>query len=135
MGACITATVGRAPLPGRSEGMTLGTPMPTVRVLVVDHREPYRRAAQELLANTPDFTSLGESASAEEALETAIQVRPDLVLVEADMPGIDGLETRKRLEDALPGTVVVLLTAERDLTLETLTPTGLQALWRDNRPA
>jgi two-component system nitrate/nitrite response regulator NarL len=109
--------------------------MPTVRVLVVDHREPHRRAAQELVANTPDFASLGESASAEEALETAIQVQPDLVLVEADMPGIDGLETSMRLEDALPETVVVLLTAKRGLTLDTLTPTGLQALWRDNRPA
>jgi DNA-binding NarL/FixJ family response regulator len=108
--------------------------MPTVRVMVVDHREPHRRAAQELVANTPDFTSLGESASAEEALETAIQVRPDLVLVEADMPGIDGLETSMRLERALPDTVVVLLKAERDLSLETLTPSGLQALWRENRP-
>jgi DNA-binding NarL/FixJ family response regulator len=109
--------------------------MPSVTVMVVDHREPFRRAARELVANTPEFTWLGETASAEEALETAIQVRPDLVLVEAQMPGIDGLEASKRLEQALPGTVVVLLTAERDLTLETLTPTGLQALWRENRPA
>jgi DNA-binding NarL/FixJ family response regulator len=135
MGVCTTATVGRAPLRGRREGATLGAPMPTVGVMVVDHREPYRRAARELVANTPDFTSLGESASAEEALETAIQVRPDLVLVEAELPGIDGMETSKRLEEALPGSVVVLLAAERDLTLETLTPTGLQALWRENRPA
>jgi DNA-binding NarL/FixJ family response regulator len=109
--------------------------MPSVTVMVVDHREPIRRAARELIAGTPDFISLGESASAEEALETAIQVRPDLVLVEADMPGIDGLETSKLLEQALPETVVVLLTAERDLSLETLTPTGLQALWRENQPA
>jgi DNA-binding NarL/FixJ family response regulator len=109
--------------------------MSPVGVMIVDHREPCRRVAQDLVANTPDFTSLGGTSSAEEALETAIQVRPDLVLVEADLPGIDGLETRRRLERALPKTVVVLLTAERDLTLETLTPTGLQALWRDNRPA
>jgi DNA-binding NarL/FixJ family response regulator len=109
--------------------------MPTVRVLVVDHRKPHRRAARELVANTPDFTSLGESASAEEALETAIQLRPDLVLVAEGMPGIDGLETSKRLEQVLPDTVVVLLPEERDLSLETLTPTGLQSLWRTNRPA
>jgi DNA-binding NarL/FixJ family response regulator len=109
--------------------------MPAVGVMVVDHREPVRRAAQELVANTPDFRWLGETASAEEALETAIQVRPDLVLVEADLPGIDGLETKKRLEEALPETVVVLLTAERDLALEGLTPTGLQTLWRETRPA
>jgi DNA-binding NarL/FixJ family response regulator len=109
--------------------------MPTIGVMVVDHRDPFRRAAQEVIADTPGFNWLGETASAEEALETAVQVRPDLVLVEADMPGIDGLETSKRLEEALPGAVVVLLAAERDLTLETLTPTGLQTLWRENRPA
>jgi DNA-binding NarL/FixJ family response regulator len=102
--------------------------MPAVRVMVVDHRESVRRAARDLVANTPDFTSVGEAASAEEALENAVQLRPDLVLVEADMPGIDGLETSQRLEAAVPETVVVLLT-------ETLTPTGLQTLWRENRPA
>jgi DNA-binding NarL/FixJ family response regulator len=109
--------------------------MPAVRVMVVDHRETFRRAAEELVANAPGFTWLADAASAEEALETAVQVRPDLVLVEADMPGIDGLETRQRLEAALPDTVVVLLTAERDMALDTMTPTGLQALWRQNRPA
>jgi CheY-like chemotaxis protein len=82
----------------------------------------------------PGFTWLAQAASAEEALEAAIHVRPDLVLVEADMPGIDGLETRRRLEEAVPGTVVVLLSTEEDLAFETLTPEGLRALWNGSRP-
>jgi two-component system, LytTR family, response regulator AlgR len=109
--------------------------MSPVRVMVVDHREPSRRAARELVASSPGFTWLAEAATAEEALEAAILVRPDLVLVEAELPGIDGLETSRRLEEALPGTVVVLLRAEGDLSLESLTPQGLSALWNRSRPA
>jgi DNA-binding NarL/FixJ family response regulator len=109
--------------------------MTPVRVMAVDHRKPSREAARELVASTAGFTWLAQAASAEEALEVAIHVRPDLVLVEADMPGIDGLETRKRLEEAVPGTVVVLLSSEQDTSLETLAPEGLRALWNRSRPA
>jgi two-component system response regulator AlgR len=103
--------------------------------MAVDHREPSRHAARDLVASTSGFTWLADAATAEEALEAAIQVRPDLVLVEAHMPGIDGLETRRRLEEAVPGTVVVLLSAVEYLSLETLTPEGLRALWNRSRPA
>jgi DNA-binding NarL/FixJ family response regulator len=109
--------------------------MTPVRVMAVDHRGPSRQAARELVASTSGFTWLAEAATAEEALEAAIQLRPDLVLVEAQMPGIDGPETKGRLEEALPGTVVVLFSAEEDVSLETLTPGGLRALWNRSRPA
>jgi two-component system response regulator DesR len=109
--------------------------MSAVRVMVVDNREPARQAARELVARTPGFTWLAEAATAEEALEAAIQVRPDLVLVEAELPGIDGLETSTRLEEAVPGTVAVPLSAEHGLSLETLAPEGLHALWNRSRPA
>ena len=109
--------------------------MPPVGVMAVDHRELARRAAQELVAGTPGFTWLGDAASAEEALEAAIQVRPDLVLVEASMPGIDGAETSGRLKKTLPETVVVVLAADAGLALDTLTPGGLRALWHQQRPA
>jgi DNA-binding NarL/FixJ family response regulator len=108
--------------------------MTPVRVMAVDHREPSRQAARELVASTSGFTWLAGAATAEEALETAIQVRPDLMLVEAEMPGIDGLETRRRLEEAVPETVVVLLSGE-DLSFTGLTPEGLRALWIRSRPA
>ncbi|MGH8572325.1 MAG: response regulator [Gammaproteobacteria bacterium] len=110
-------------------------PMSPVRVMAVDHREPARQAARELVASTPGFTWLAEAATAEEALEAAIQLWPDLVLVEAGLPGIDGLETSRRLEEAVPGAVVVPLSAEEDLSLETLAPEGLRALWNRSRPA
>jgi chemotaxis response regulator CheB len=129
MGACTTATVRQAPLPAVDKAARL-LPMAPVGVIAVDHRESSRRAARELVASTPGFAWLGEAASAEEVLEAAVQVRPGLVLVEEDLPGIDGEETKRRLEDAVPEVTVVVLSS-----LETLTPGGLRTLWNRNRPA
>jgi DNA-binding NarL/FixJ family response regulator len=108
--------------------------MAPVGVIVVDPREPFRRAAREVVSSTPGFVWVAEAASAEEALENAVQLRPELVLVEADMPAIDGRETTRLLERALPETVVVLVSADGAPDLENLTPRGLRALWEAHRP-
>ena len=103
--------------------------MRPIGVMAVDPREPARRAARELVATTPGFSWLADAASAEEALEAAVELRPGLVLVEADMPGIDGRETKRLLEQALPDVVVVVLSADGAPDLETLTSSGLRSLW------
>jgi DNA-binding NarL/FixJ family response regulator len=108
--------------------------MAPVGVIAVDPREQYRRAARELVSVAPGFAWLAEAASAEEAIEAAVQLRPGLVLVEAEMPGIDGRETSRLIEDALPETVVVLVSADGAPDLETLTPSALRALWDRERP-
>ena len=107
--------------------------MTPVGVIAVDPREPSRRAAREIVSATPGFAWLAEAASAEEALEAAVQLRPGLVLVEADMPAIDGRETSRLLREALPGTVVVLVSADGAPGLETLTAASLRALWERHR--
>jgi DNA-binding NarL/FixJ family response regulator len=108
--------------------------MSPVGVIAVDPREPFRRAAREVVSATPGFAWLAEAASAEEALEAAVELRPGLVLVEADMPGIDGRETSRLLAEALPDTVVVLASADGVPDLETLTPSALRALWEHHGP-
>jgi DNA-binding NarL/FixJ family response regulator len=108
--------------------------MTPVGVIAVDHRELFRRAARDVVSATPGFAWLAGAASAEEALETAVELRPKLVLVEAEMPGIDGRETSRLLERALPGTVVVVLSADGAPNLEDLTPGGLRALWDAHGP-
>ena len=105
-----------------------------VGVMAVDHRESFRRAAREIVSATPGFAWLAEAASGEEAVEAAVQLRPGLVLVEADMPGIDGRETARLLERVLPTAVVVLLSADGAPNLETLTPGALRGLWEDQKP-
>jgi two-component system nitrate/nitrite response regulator NarL len=100
--------------------------MSGVGVLTVHHEEEGRRMVRAVVSGAPGFHHAGEAASAEEALELAMALRPDLVLVAAGMPGIDGRETRERLTAALPETVAVLLD---DSGVESLTGTLLRELW------
>jgi DNA-binding NarL/FixJ family response regulator len=86
--------------------------MPSVTVLAVDDQAVFLRAARSLIAATPGFEQVGEAASGPEALELAAQLRPDLVLVDVRMPGMDGIETAARLHSASPEAVVILVSVE-----------------------
>jgi DNA-binding NarL/FixJ family response regulator len=105
-----------------------------VGVIAVDPRESHRRAAREAVTAAAGFAWLADAASAEEALEAALQLRPGLVLVESKMPAIDGRETARLLGRALPETVVVLLPEDGTPDLSALTPGMLRALWEANGP-
>jgi len=83
--------------------------MGDVRVLVVDDQEPFRRAMTAVVEETDGFVVVGSAASGEESLQTAAEVVPDLVLLDVNLPGIDGLETSRRLTGTGPAPVVVLL--------------------------
>jgi CheY-like chemotaxis protein len=60
----------------------------------------------------PVFQQVGEATSGPEALEKAAELRPDLVLLDVRMPGMDGIETARRLADTCDGAVVVLISLE-----------------------
>ena len=83
-----------------------------VRVLAVDDQEVFLRAARTLIAATPGFEQVGEAGSGQEALALAADLRPDFVLVDVRMPGMDGIETARRLADNDPDAVVVLISIE-----------------------
>jgi len=99
-----------------------------------------------VVAETPGFEGVAEAASAEEALELAVAIRPALALVAAGMPGIDGFETCRRLVAAVPEMTVVVLyeaiepnsnvlagsAAAGALRLDGLTPDSLRALWDEH---
>lgn len=86
-----------------------------VRVLVVDDQEPYRRAMQAVVDATDGFTVVGTASTGEDSIEAARALLPHLVLMDVNLPGIDGVEaTRRILADGGGPVVVLLSTYDRD---------------------
>jgi two-component system response regulator AlgR len=80
-----------------------------VRVLIVDDQEPYRQAMAAVVAATDGFEVAGSVTTGEEALASAAELDPDLVLMDVNLPGIDGIEATRRLLVGPEAPVVVLL--------------------------
>lgn len=86
-----------------------------MRVVVVDDQESYRRAMQAVVDATDGFTVVGTAASGEDSVDAARDLRPQLVLMDVNLPGIDGVEATRRILADGDGPVVVLLsTYDRD---------------------
>lgn len=116
----------------------------SVRVMVVDDQSAFRRVARTLIGATAGFHAVGDATSGAEALRQADQLLPDLVLMDVYMLEMDGFEAARRLTDAHPECIVVLVSLE-DLGALTpaiaasgavafirkqdLSPSTLRALW------
>jgi two-component system invasion response regulator UvrY len=87
-------------------------PEAAVTVLAVDDQPIFLRAAQQLIADTPGFEQVGEATSGPEALDMAAALDPDLVLLDVRMPGMDGIETARRMVALDARAVVVLVSLE-----------------------
>ena len=88
-----------------------------LRVMLVDDHALVRSAIRQAL-EAPDVVVVGEASSAEEALELAPQLRPDVLLLDIDLPGMSGIEAVRELAPRLPDCYIVMLTASthhRDL--------------------
>ena len=87
--------------------------MSTVRVLVVDDHESFRRVAAAVVEATDGFVVVGSVATAEESINAATADPPDLVLMDINLPGMDGLDATRRLR-SLPRPPVVILLSTYD---------------------
>jgi DNA-binding NarL/FixJ family response regulator len=85
----------------------------TVHVLVVDDQAPFRRAMAAVVDATDGFAVVGEATSGEQSLSAAAELHPDLVLMDVNLPGMDGVEATRRLR-AMPSAPVVLLLSTYD---------------------
>jgi DNA-binding NarL/FixJ family response regulator len=86
-----------------------GEPVKSVRVLVVDDQAVFRHVMSAVVDETEGFVLVGCAASGEESIVTAGVLRPDLVLMDVNLPGIDGMEATRRLRTETTAAAVVLL--------------------------
>jgi len=96
--------------------------MSGIKVLVVDDQLPFRRAAEAVVESTDTFVVVGAVASGEEALTAVESLRPDLVLMDVNMPGISGVEASRQLRDSHPEVIVVLLSSYDEAEFLDMTP-------------
>lgn len=90
---------------------------PPLRVMLVDDHALVRAAVRQALT-APDISVVGEAATADEALLLAPQLTPDLLLLDINLPGTDGIRLLKELGPRLPEMQIVMLTVsanKRDL--------------------
>ncbi len=89
--------------------------MTCVRVLVVDDQELFRRAMTAVVEETEGFAVVGFATTGEESLTAVAELRPDLVLMDVNLPGIDGIEATRRItSNGADRPVVVLLSTYQE---------------------
>ena len=102
--------------------------MAVVRVLLVDDQAAFLRAMTSVVQETPGFEVAGEASSGEDSLVAAAELLPDLVLMDVNLPGIDGLETTRRLRERdCPPVVLLLSTYDEDLGEQFVAESGATA--------
>jgi DNA-binding NarL/FixJ family response regulator len=84
--------------------------MAPIRVLIADDHALFRYGIKAMLASEQGFELAGEASSGEEAVKLAAELRPDIVLMDIQMPGLNGIEATRRIVKADPGIGVVVVT-------------------------
>lgn len=120
----------------------------TVSVLAVDDHPRFLEAARAVVEAAPGFDWAGGVSSGREALAAAGREQPDIVLVDVNMPGMDGFELAREMHRSHPGTLVALISAQHPdelpraagdsvggevLAKENLRPSWLAEIWERHR--
>jgi DNA-binding NarL/FixJ family response regulator len=85
-----------------------------IRVLVADDHPVFRRGMRAILGAEPDTELVGEATDGEEAIARALELRPDVILMDLNMPNVSGIEATRRILEASPNTAILMLTMFED---------------------
>lgn len=88
--------------------------MSALRVVIADDHPVFRHGLQALLGSVPDVDVVAVAATGEEAVELAVAERPDVVLLDLQLPGISGVEACRRIVAAAPTVRILILTMFED---------------------
>jgi DNA-binding NarL/FixJ family response regulator len=118
------------------------------RVIIADDSDVFLRAAASVISATSTLRLVGTAGSGQEAIDLVPALRPDLVLLDFHMPGMDGVQTARIIRRDEPRTVVIVISAEPDglsnsaraagaattLDKRDFVPSTLDALWFKHMP-
>jgi DNA-binding NarL/FixJ family response regulator len=88
--------------------------METIHVLIVDDHPLFRDGLKALLLSAADMEVVGEAATGREAIRLAAENRPDVILMDLQMPDMDGIEATRRILEAEPAIKVLMVTMFED---------------------
>src|SRR4028118_2108594 len=97
-----------------AEGGIMNQSTERIRVLVADDHPVFRRGMRAILRVEPGTELVGEATDGEEAVELALELRPDVILMNLNMPKVSGLEATRRIREANPDTAILMLTTFED---------------------
>jgi len=91
-----------------------------IRVLIADDQRPTRLGLKALLALSPQVEIVGEAGDGQESVELVAERHPDVVLMDVQMPMMDGLEATRRIKSRWPGIKIIALTMHAQYRAEAL---------------
>ena len=86
----------------------------SIRVMLVDDHAMVRSGTAELLRHISDFSIVAEAADGKSAIDLALKLKPDIVVMDVHMPGLSGIEATRRLRELAPAIHVLVLSAYDD---------------------
>jgi two-component system, NarL family, response regulator LiaR len=113
---------GDDPETGACEGTSARGESPPARLLIADDHALMREGTRTVLARAPDLEVVGEAENGREAVDLSRKLRPDLVLMDVSMPGMDGISATRAIKAESPKIGVLVLTAhdDHDLLLDAI---------------
>jgi len=108
-----------------------------IRLLIADDHAVVRTGLRQLVSTFDDVELVAEAANGEEAVELCAERRPDVILMDLEMPVVGGIEATRRIAQAHPEVAVVVLTSfsDRDEILRALDAGAVGYLLKDAEPA